>query len=715
MTKKSQNNDWLDEAISKAICGQQAIPDFEKWKSVHPSAVEYLRAFAGKTKNFTTWRMVMKNRITKLAVAAIILAVISGIYHFNGSIDGANTAFAQVVEAFQKMSCMRMVGTKTRIREKAPRTIDSWTCFDTKTKIVKDMDGKVSLWNYETHEQFEYSPDTGKITVSQMPEGSSLKRMSPSDLVDELIQMGKKKGSTIERKEGTFNGSHVEIFDLTMTDGQNTGKIQLRVDPQKNLPIAGEWQTFEFDVNVDNMSVRFEYPQNAPKDLYDVGVPRTAEIVRAEQPMIRGRLVNAKGQPVKGIVDFGVEKPLATNESGEFSFLVPAWFNDTMQKQIGYARNLEKTLSRGFLWGGKKEQAELKIVLEPSVRITGRVVDAESRGLDDAKVELWVAMPSGGWTNISNNPWQMKKEGEGRFTFEDVPVGLPMDVHAEKPGFQGRTPMAVVAGATTVTLKDIVLKPLPGFEEKTQWNARLSGRVLDEKGNPMPRLEVHIGVGTITFNDTTNSRGEYTLTGLPQGKKIQGSVYADGYGHTMFRVVCDTPNKNFDIQIFPQGYELCNKPAPGLFVEKWLNSPPITLEQYRGKVVLLQIGVYLQTSTQELEKMKGLLRRYGDKGLEVIAVHMRLENLDWAGKVTEEMILDFIKSHDIKFPFGIDDKSEKVRDKVSNGRLVGNGAMYALYNVKATPALYLIDKKGIVRISPKRDDINEWIEKLLAE
>jgi hypothetical protein len=57
---------------------------------------------------------------------------------------------------------------------------------------------------------------------------------------------------------------------------------------------------------------------------------------------------------------------------------------------------------------------------------------------------------------------------------------------------------------------------------------------------------------------------------------------------------------------------------------------------------------------------------------------------------------------------------EKVKD-LAPDRLIGNGAMYSLYDVKATPALYLIDKKGILRISPTQDNLEKWIRQLLAE
>ncbi|UCD56251.1 MAG: TlpA family protein disulfide reductase, partial [Candidatus Hydrogenedentota bacterium] len=142
-------------------------------------------------------------------------------------------------------------------------------------------------------------------------------------------------------------------------------------------------------------------------------------------------------------------------------------------------------------------------------------------------------------------------------------------------------------------------------------------------------------------------------------------------------------------------------PAPGLFVEKWLNTEPVTLEQYRGKVVLLQIGILLPNYPRHFERIEKALGKYGDKGLEVIAVHEPLR-VTWAGKVTEEDIRAFIKKSKIKFPFGIDDPKHDL-------------STHSAYNLKVTPALYLIDKKGMVRVSPKKDELDKWIRLLLAE
>lgn len=72
-----------------------------------------------------------------------------------------------------------------------------------------------------------------------------------------------------------------------------------------------------------------------------------------------------------------------------------------------------------------------------------------------------------------------------------------------------------------------------------------------------------------------------------------------------------------------EGRELIGKPAPAWKEGKqWLNSEPLTLEQLRGKVVLIRfwlIGCPYCTSTAPA--LNDLHQRFGDKGLVVIGFH----------------------------------------------------------------------------------------------
>jgi hypothetical protein len=246
---------------------------------------------------------------------------------------------------------------------------------------------------------------------------------------------------------------------------------------------------------------------------------------------------------------------------------------------------------------------------------------------------------------------------------------------------------------------DVLLKPLHGFDEATDWTGILKGRVIDEKGDPVAGHKVHTSVGTTQFEDTTDHKGRFVLKGLPQGHKLRVGLYAPGYGHCYQQVTVD--GNDVDIQIFPQGWDLLDKEPPPLQVGQWFNSEPITLEQLRGKVILLQIGVLLPNYGEDLTQAQEMCQKYQDQDFEIIAIHQPL-GIDWAGKVTEADIEQFLADNDIPFIFCLD-----------AGR--SNGNTYSQYDVKATPALYLIDRQGKIRVSPLREELGEQIKTLLQE
>jgi hypothetical protein len=71
------------------------------------------------TSDTHTWRLIMKNKMTKLAVAAVIIvAVLIGINHFGGSIDGTSVAWGQeimaAIETIKGVSCREQIFTVTK-------------------------------------------------------------------------------------------------------------------------------------------------------------------------------------------------------------------------------------------------------------------------------------------------------------------------------------------------------------------------------------------------------------------------------------------------------------------------------------------------------------------------------------------------------------------------------------------------------------------------
>lgn len=71
-----------------------------------------LDAFSKQTpRQIEIWRIIMKSNVTKLAVAAVIIAVLIGINHFGGSIDAASTVWANTLEQIYKATSVTFKST----------------------------------------------------------------------------------------------------------------------------------------------------------------------------------------------------------------------------------------------------------------------------------------------------------------------------------------------------------------------------------------------------------------------------------------------------------------------------------------------------------------------------------------------------------------------------------------------------------------------------
>ena len=93
-----------------------------------------------------------------------------------------------------------------------------------------------------------------------------------------------------------------------------------------------------------------------------------------------------------------------------------------------------------------------------------------------------------------------------------------------------------------------------------------------------------------------------------------------------------------------------------------------------------------------------------------VAIHQNTPN-----QISEQDIIAYLEKQKITYPFAIDQPGSAVYDQIPKERRATNGATYLIYDVKGTPAMYVIDKKGILRDSPTYQNVEEWIIRLLAE
>lgn len=119
-------------------------------------------------------------------------------------------------------------------------------------------------------------------------------------------------------------------------------------------------------------------------------------------------------------------------------------------------------------------------------------------------------------------------------------------------------------------------------------------------------------------------------------------------------------------------------PAPVIAgITTWINSPPLTLQQLKGKVVLIDFWTYSCINCiRTLPYLKDWYQKYHDKGFVIIGVH--------SPEFEFEKDLDNVKrgveKYGIKYPVALDN----------------HFVTWQNYNNRYWPAHYLIDKEGNV-------------------
>jgi cytochrome c biogenesis protein CcdA/thiol-disulfide isomerase/thioredoxin len=133
---------------------------------------------------------------------------------------------------------------------------------------------------------------------------------------------------------------------------------------------------------------------------------------------------------------------------------------------------------------------------------------------------------------------------------------------------------------------------------------------------------------------------------------------------------------------------------------QWLNSPPLTTEALRGKVVLVDFWTYSCINClRSLPYVKAWAQKYKDQGLVVIGVHAPEfafeRNIDNVKKATHDLGVDY--------PVAIDN----------------NYAIWRAFNNQYWPAHYFVDEQGQIRYHHFGEgdyaESEKVIQQLLAE
>jgi hypothetical protein len=226
------------------------------------------------------WSKIMKSNITKSAAAAIIvIAALTGIYHFTGSIDGASIAFADVIEAMKNVSWMHQ--TSKGFEGNISGTGEQWIGFESKVHVGKWANGKVSYWDIKNHRRYEYDPEKGTITIDYTQENDfPLNLSSPATLLESMHKMLIEQGAAIAIKSAEYNGQMVQLQEILLSIQGQSQVLQLYIHPKSKLLLAAHVTGKDKDGNIMmDGEINFSYPQSGPADIYALGVPRETPII----------------------------------------------------------------------------------------------------------------------------------------------------------------------------------------------------------------------------------------------------------------------------------------------------------------------------------------------------------------------------------------------------------------------------------------------------
>jgi outer membrane lipoprotein-sorting protein len=215
-------------------------------------------------KNHVVRRFFMKNTFKLAAAAVILIAVLIGINQFGGSIDGANVAWAQVVEQlnrYEKYKCRQRV-----VREEGPQ-LPAMNIYHINLSLRRQEveDGSIHIIDMRDKDAItvELYPSQKKAIVTKLLGFGPKKDPDIVDMVKQFEQVSTERLGTKK-----VNGKLLQGFRHQPNEYND---FIMWVDPETKLPVEIELKhpqqkqtifmdEFEFDFKLDPSAFSTDIP-----------------------------------------------------------------------------------------------------------------------------------------------------------------------------------------------------------------------------------------------------------------------------------------------------------------------------------------------------------------------------------------------------------------------------------------------------------------------
>lgn len=265
----NQNHNHLRQKL------MASLPDSSK-QYKRTGQINHALAFIGDT--------IMKNRITKLAAAAVIVVCVLLSTILLDKTGAPAFGMDEVMAAVAKTEWMHMTWeyaeSNTGFKVTKPKIKERWTSVNPKRNITVYNNGKINFTEYSKNEikAQQYEVETNLLTTRYI---STSRNYSYSTII-EMVLVGiaemKKRGATVEYIDSVYNGQPVKIINIDNIDDNNVHfKTSTIADVRTRLPIRSTVIS-EKQGHTTTVNIIFDYPQTGPTNIYQAGAPPDAKV-----------------------------------------------------------------------------------------------------------------------------------------------------------------------------------------------------------------------------------------------------------------------------------------------------------------------------------------------------------------------------------------------------------------------------------------------------
>ena len=418
------------------------------------------------------------------------------------------------------------------------------------------------------------------------------------------------------------------------------------------------------------------------------GVSVEIRMERYERVKVTGRVVNRAGESIPSV---NINLLYLDRQSGMgFGTTVTVTDGDGRFQEIELIVGDEYTISanaEGY-WKAETETftatAEMTqiadLILLPAVGqffIEGRITDTSGQPVHGARVS----------THHQSQGWETFTDENGNYRFDNLLMAVINSLKTYHPEYAYHRFKML----KTNQRHDLVLIKGDGY---------LAGKVVDADGKPINRATVRVEAeedfsGYIYTSTSTNALGEFELKHIKDpivsiyvGNRRDYKIFKDiavnqrdvVFALTPADVIPEpTPEKQAERSYFEACRErfktLVNRPAPELTVAKWLSGPPVSIEGWKGKTIVLHFwNLNHRHHIRQIRLLNILQETYREKGLVCVAICPATADV--------EEIRRHIAEQSLSYSIGLDRPTQIVgaKGETFHQYAVGWGHQFVLIN-----------------------------------